>query len=248
MAMSIFPDFLKQIRTHLAREQRVLLLFLAIAGLAGSFAAISDEMKEGETAAFDKAVTYLFRVAPDHVDPIGPGWLPGVIIDITALGSVAVLTLVTMLAIAFLLVRGRWRQGLLVAFAISGGALASKALKALFARPRPDLVPHLVDVNTLSFPSGHATNSAIVYLTLAILVARTFTEAWTRAYILFSGILLTIMIGITRVYLGVHYPSDVIAGWTAGGAWALVMSALARILQQKHQIEPPQVPGRTRNS
>lgn len=236
-----FPN-IEILRKFLAQEQRLLLLFLLAVGLMGGFAALAEEVLEGETSAFDHSITWLFRLPPDHVAPIGPPWLTKAIIDITALGSVSVLTLVTLLAIAFLLILKRWRQSLLVAAAIASGALASTLLKAIFARPRPDLVPHLVEVNTLSFPSGHATNSAIVYLTLAILLARTFTERSIRIFILAVAIGLTIAIGITRVFLGVHYPSDVIAGWTAGAAWALLISAIARLLQRRQQIEPPETP------
>lgn len=231
---------LRPVAGILAREQRLLLLFLAVVGLGGAFGALASEMLEGETVAFDRAITHVFRVAPQFVEPIGSPWLPHAVIDITALGSVSILTLVTVLVFVFLLLSKRPHQALLVAGAIAGGALLSWVLKAIFARPRPEIVPHLVEVSSLSFPSGHATNSAIVYLTLAMLLSRAYTERATRLFILGAAIFLTMIVGISRIYLGVHYPSDVAAGWMAGGCWALAMSALARVLQQRRQIEQPE--------
>ena len=111
--------------------------------------------------------------------------------------------------------------------------------KALFARPRPEVVPHLVEVNSLSFPSGHSLNSAIVYLTLGVLIARSFEERSARVFTIGTAALLVLTIGFTRVYLGVHFPSDVLGGWTVGAAWALVMGMLASVLQRSRKIEQP---------
>ena len=224
---------------RLRREQWLLVMFLGGAMLLFGFVELAGEMTEGETTAFDKDILLALRHADNPAIPIGPAFLKGSMIDITALGGTTVLTLFAILAISFLLLRGRWRQALLAAFATGGGAIMGKLLKSLFARPRPEVVPHLVEVTSLSFPSGHSMNSAIVYLTLAVLLARSFTERKLRAFTIGVAVLLVLTIGFSRIYLGVHYPSDVLAGWSIGAAWALVMGLIATVLQRQHKIEQP---------
>ena len=230
---------LSTLKTYLHREQR-LLIGLGIGGaLAALFIKLAGEMSEGETEAFDIAILKALRVPGDLSTPIGPAWLLNSMRDLTALGGVTVLTLVTLLAIAFLLLRGRWHHALYTAMAIGGGAIMGRILKALFARERPEIVPHLVEVHSLSFPSGHSMNSAIVYLTLAVLVARGYEERRTRSFVIGAASLLVFVIGVSRVYLGVHYPSDVLGGWTVGAAWALLTGLIATNLQQRNRIEGP---------
>ncbi len=228
------------LRARLAREQKLLVAFLVAAGMVWAFVKLADEMGEGETAAFDRTITLLFRVPGDTAQPIGPTWLAQSVIELSALGSVVVLTLVSVMAVALLLFRKRYRLAAMMAAATGGGAILGAALKGMFARPRPNIVPHLVEVNTLSFPSGHATNSAIVYLSIALVLARNFEDRPTRVFILLSAVTLVIAIGLTRVFLGVHYPSDVVAGWMLGAAWALAMGAIARRLQVEHKVEQPE--------
>jgi undecaprenyl-diphosphatase len=224
---------------HLHRENRVLLSFLVALLLAVGFGALADEMGEGEVDGFDRAVTLALRTPADPAIPIGPVWLKEAAIDLTALGGVTILTLVTVLAIAFLVLRRRSHQALLVFVAVTSGSIFAGWLKAIYDRPRPAIVPHLVEVNSLSFPSGHAMNSAIVYLTLATILARSFREPSTRGFIIAVALALVIAIGCTRVFLGVHYPSDVIAGWSVGAAWALLVGVISSRLQDAHKIEQP---------
>ena len=174
--------------------------------------------------AFDRAILLGFRSSADPAIPVGPRWLPDAMTSLTALGSTIVLVLVCAASIAFLLLSGRTRTALFLFGATTGGMVMAGLLKLVYARPRPQLVPHLVDVTTTSFPSGHATDSAIVYLTLATLLARTIPERTLRIYMIGVAIALTLMIGVSRVYLGVHWPSDVVGGWTIGAAWALACS------------------------
>ena len=230
---------LSTLKTTLHREQR-LLIGLGIGGaLAALFIKLAGEMSEGETAAFDIAILKALRMPGDLSTPIGPAWLLNSMRDLTALGGVTVLTLVTLLAIAFMLLRGRWHHALYTAVAIGGGAVMGRILKVLFARERPEIVPHLVEVHSLSFPSGHSMNSAIVYLTLAVLIARGYEERRTRSFVFPAAALLVFLIGVTRICLGVHYPSDVLGGWTVGAAWALLTGLIATNLQQRHRIEGP---------
>ena len=171
--------------------------------------------------AFDRAIILALRHPANLGVPIGPGWLKGAMIDVTALGGSTVLTIVTVAVIGLLLVRHLPLTALLVAAATISGSSLVQAVKGQIDRARPTLVPHLVEVRGLSFPSGHSTNSAIVYLTLAGLAAQTVPDRATRNYLLAVAILLVGAIGCSRVYLGVHWPSDVLAGWSFGTLWAL---------------------------
>jgi len=219
------------LRRRLASVERALLIGLLLIGAAlFAFFRIASEVSEGDTMALDRAILTGLRAPADPALPIGPKWLPEAMTNITAFGSVTGLVLVCAAVIFFLLLSGRARTALFVFAATFAGIGLAALLKLAYSRPRPTLVPHLVDVTSSSFPSGHAADSAIVYLTLAALLARTVREPALRAYIIGAAILLTLLIGLSRVYLGVHWPSDVVAGWTIGAAWALACSlAHARI-------------------
>ena len=230
---------LSTLKTYLHREQHPLLSLVIGAALAFGFIKLAGEITEGETQAFDVAFLKALRVPGDLGTPIGPAWLLSSMRDLTALGGVTVLTLVSFLAIAFLLTRGRVKQALYTALATGGGALMGRLLKSLFARERPEVVPHLVEVHSLSFPSGHSMNSAIVYLTLAVMISRSFEDRKPRIFVIGVAALLVMTIGFTRLYLGVHYPTDVLGGWTVGAAWALAMGLIATRLQEERKIEQP---------
>ena len=214
-------------------EGAILLAFLALAALSLVFLKLASEMAEGETLGFDRAIMQWMR---DHAG--GPA-MRTTMLDITALGGTAVLTLVTVAVTGFLIVVRKAATAGFVAASVTGGALLSFALKLVFSRPRPDLVEHLVYVDTSSFPSGHAANSAVVYLTLGMLLASTQERHAPRIYLISVAILLTLAIGVSRVYLGVHWPSDVIAGWCAGAAWAGLCGVAGQWLQRRHRIEAP---------
>ncbi|MFY0563487.1 phosphatase PAP2 family protein [Archangium lansingense] len=207
------------------------LLTLAAVGLG--FIALSDEVREQETQHFDERVLLSLRRADNPEEPRGPRWLAEAARDVTALGSVSVLTLVVCAVAGFLVLVRRWRSLALVVGSTVGGALVNTLLKSLFARPRPTVVPHLTHVLTESFPSGHAMLSAIVYLTLGALLAQLVERRWLRAYLVGVALTLTLLIGLTRVYLGVHYPTDVLGGWMAGLAWALLTALLARAVKRR---------------
>lgn len=220
-----------------ATDLRLLSALLALAMLAWAFVWLSDEVVEGDTHAIDLWVLKALRRADDPSVPVGPAWLAEVARDLTSLGSVSVLAVfVTLAAINLVLVRQRRAAVVIVASSV-GGAIVSLALKALIARPRPEIVPHLTEVFTASFPSGHAMLSAVVYLTLGAVLARFTSSRRLRIYYLVVAVALMLVVGASRVYLGVHYPSDVLAGWLAGVAWALLVGLAVRALQRRGKVE-----------
>jgi undecaprenyl-diphosphatase len=187
---------------------------------------------------FDEWAIRAMRNADDPAKPIGPAWLHEAGRDLTALGGVAVLTLITVAVAGFLWLRKMFGAMWLVLAATLGGLAVSSALKSAFERPRPDLVPHLSIVHSSSFPSGHSMLSATVYLTLGALLGRFVQPLRLKAYFLLVALILTFLVGVSRVYVGVHYPTDVLAGWSAGLAWALLCWLAARALQQRGAVEP----------
>lgn len=224
---------------RLGRHELTLLVGLAVAaGLILSFALLAGEVMEGETAAFDRTVLMALRVAGDPAVPLGPAWLQNAARDITALGSIAVLSLITAIALGFLLLRGKRGAAALVLLAVGGGMTLSSLMKNEIGRARPDLVPHGDVVFTASFPSGHSLISAVVYLTLGAMLARFVEGRRQKAYVLVVAIGLTLLIGCSRVYLGVHWPTDVLAGWCLGAAWASLFWMVALWLQRRGAVEP----------
>lgn len=227
---------LVEIREWRGTETRIVLTVLLIAAGIWGFAEIADEVMEGEIQRFDEwAVTALRR--PDTPEiPVGGRMMLTVARDITALGGFTVLTLITMTVLGMLLLQGKKGAAGLIFVAAALGMGLSQLLKNLFTRPRPDVVPHLVSVSTPSFPSGHAMLSATIYLTLGVLLARFLNQRRLKIYVLSIAILLSILIGLSRIYLGVHYPTDVLAGWSAGAVWALICLLAARILERKGAV------------
>jgi undecaprenyl-diphosphatase len=214
-----------------------LVLLVLVAGGIWMFAQLTDEVKEGETSRFDQRVLLSLRNPADRSDPLGPAWVEETERDFTALGGVAVMGLLTLGVSGFLLFDGKKGAAVLVLVAVGGGLGLSSVLKHAVERPRPELVPHGSYVYTSSFPSGHSTMSAATYLTLGALLARVQRRRRVKAFLLGFAILITLLVGISRVYLGVHWPTDVLAGWTLGGIWALICWLLARRLQHSGQVE-----------
>ncbi len=234
-----FSNWLKKLRGKSLQELAPFALLGLIAALLASFGRIASMIVNGNTYAFDERLLLALRDPSDPADPIGPAWLENVMRDITSLGSFTVIILMTLVVVGYLLIDGKRAAAAFVLAATSGGIALSEILKALFARPRPELVAHLVDVNSTSFPSGHAMLSAVTFLTLGALLTRVQGSRRLKIYIVSIAILLTIAVGGSRVYLGVHWPTDVLAGWCAGASWAIGCWLLERRLQQRGRIEPP---------
>jgi undecaprenyl-diphosphatase len=226
--------------SRLARigELLPLLALLAAATITAAIVELASEVQEGDTHAIDRAVLLALREAGDSGEPIGPAWLQGVMMDITALGGTSVLTLTTLAAVGYLVAARKGATALYLSSAVIGGALLTSGLKIGFGRPRPELVAHLVEVQSASFPSGHAANSAITFLTIGVLLARAEADWRLKLYLVGVAMGMTFLVGCSRVYLGVHWPSDVLAGWSVGAAWALLCWGVASWLQRRRAIEP----------
>lgn len=217
-------------------ELAVLLVIVGVAAGVWAFSAIADEVMDGDSQPFDRAVLLAMRRA-DNLAPVGPAALQEAARDITGLGGAAVLSLLTLTVGGFLILDGKRRMALFVLCSVASGMLITGSLKVAFNRPRPDLVPHATSFSTPSFPSGHAMMSAVTYLTLGALLARSQERKRLKAFLMLLAAGLTFMVGLSRVYLGVHWPTDVFAGWTAGGSWALLCWFVARLLQGRRALE-----------
>lgn len=198
-----------------------------------AFLEIADEVGEGEWQAIDRELFLAFRDAGDTAVTLGPAWVQEAAIEFTALGGIPVIVLITLLVCGGLLAARLPGHALFVFVSVSGGALLSTGLKTVYARPRPDLVDHLDITHTASFPSGHATISTLTYLTLGALLAQIVPRRGFRIFVLAAAVFLAILIGVTRIYLGVHWPTDVAAGWALGTAWASLSFIVLTLLQMK---------------
>ncbi|WP_052763980.1 phosphatase PAP2 family protein [Microvirga massiliensis] len=229
---------LRILLAHAGRLERRIVVPLGVAGAALLlFTRIAGEVVEGDTRAFDEAVLLALRSSGDLSDPIGPVWLEEMMRDFTALGGTGVLAMLTVAVAGFLLMTRKSHAAAMILVSVVSGVVLSSLLKWGFARPRPELVPHEAAVYTQSFPSGHAMMSAVVYLTLGALLARTQAQTSVKIYLLVVAGLLTLLVGASRVYLGVHWPTDVIAGWALGSVWALLSWLTMLWLQERGDVE-----------
>lgn len=222
------------IGTH---ERETLVALVLIALCAWVFVELADEVVEGETFAIDERLLLAMRVDGDPSDPVGPLWFEELARDITALGGTGILALLTLAAVGFLALQRNGRLALYLAVAVTSGAAVSTLFKSLFDRARPDLVPHGQHVYTASFPSGHSMMAAVTFFTIGALLASAQPNLRLRAYLLGLATLLSVAVGVSRVYLGVHWPTDVLAGWTAGTAWALLCWTVAQVLRRRGRVE-----------
>jgi len=215
------------------QELSILVGAIVILALIWIFATLAGEVMEGDTRQFDEWVLGALRQRADPGQLRGPTWLASGAQDLTALGSPTVLGLTVLAVTGYLFLHGLYRNGMFIFVASVGGWVLNWLLKAVFARSRPDIVPHLREVMSSSFPSGHALTSAAVYLTLGALLMRIAEGRLAKYYCIAIAMLLTFLVGSSRVFLGVHYPTDVVAGWLIGMSWALLCWVVERTLERR---------------
>ncbi|HEY5072628.1 MAG TPA: phosphatase PAP2 family protein [Caulobacteraceae bacterium] len=204
------------------KEIGIVAAVLVVAAGALGFLGVADQVTDGHTKGFDLGLMLMLRHPGDITRPIGPAWLKLGAIDLTALGSITDLAIIVLIVAGFFAAQRRWREAALLLAASLSGLLLVDVFKLVFGRERPPLAMHAIQVDNASFPSGHAMLSAIVYLSLAALLAHFADRRRVRIFALGAGLLLTLVVGASRVYLGVHWPTDVMAGWALGAAWAML--------------------------
>jgi undecaprenyl-diphosphatase len=219
---------------RMARAEIVALTALLVIALGVmTFVEVADDMTEADGQAFDQMVlTWLQPVAGE---PRGPWWLHEAAADLTSLGGISVLTLFAVIAFSFLIIQRKRLSALLLVVGLIGGVALSEGLKALFARERPPVAYQAVETLNASFPSGHALLSTVFYLSLGVMLTRAFPRKRLKAFVLVAGIVIALLIGVTRVYLGAHWASDVLAGWCAGAAWAMALWLVAYAVQRRQE-------------
>jgi len=209
-------------------ELSVLITLVVLLAGVWLFDTIAEGVVGRDPRYMDRQILLALREPGDPSDPIGPTGLEIMMRDFTALGGTAVTSLVTLSVVGYLLLRRQYNLVVLVVVTVVGSGILTQVLKSAYARPRPALVPGLMDVLDASFPSGHSSGAAAVYLTLGSLLARLQRRRVLEIYVLALAVALTLLVGISRVYLGVHYPSDVVAGWLLGALWAMFTLLVAR--------------------
>ena len=228
----------QRVQHFVSAEIWLLAAIAAASGLLLAFLSLADEVVEGETEAFDNSILMLFR-DPTNVDQVvGPDWVHEMVRDITALGSFSLLGLAVIGVCAYLVMVRLKSAALLLIVSVIGGTLLSTFLKMGYNRPRPDLTA-MSQQFTASFPSGHAMLSAVTFLTIGAVLARLAPSRRLQIFAIAGGVFLTVLVGCSRLYMGVHYPSDVLAGWCLGAAWAVLCSTIAFKLQRSGAVEEP---------
>lgn len=199
---------------------------------------LTEEVLEKEPHGLDNRILLALREPQDLHRLVGPSWLEHASVNLTALGSVSVLTLLTVLVFGYLVVTRKFQAATLLVCAAIGGTALSYTLKFLVSRDRPQVVPHLTEISDFSYPSGHSMLSTVIFLTLAVILAQTVESRRAKIYLIVAALFLAFVVGVTRVLIGVHYPTDVMAGWAAGTVWALFCWLLAEWLRNRGIWKP----------
>jgi undecaprenyl-diphosphatase len=227
-----------QIATFLRRALRVaraeiaaLAALLVVTLGVMTFVEVADDATEADGQAFDMAVLTWLQPVPG--DARGPWWVEEAAADLTSLGGISVLALFAVIAVIFLVMQRKRLSALLLVLGLAGGVALSEGLKAVFERARPPAAYQAVETINASFPSGHALLSTVFYLTLGVMLTRAFARRRFKAFALGCGVALALIIGLTRVYLGAHWASDVIAGWCAGAAWAMALWLVSYAVERR---------------
>lgn len=224
----MFKKRLKQFSAYCRGKNREALLLLLGLGVYGLlvylFVELVDEVLEGETIMFDESVLL-------YINARSTPLLDSLIPLVTELGGVVMVALVTIAAVALLLNKRRFKDAIIMASSIAGAAALIVILKSIFARDRPSLWEQLVMESSYSFPSGHSIASSALALTTVYLLR----NSKYKNVALLLAIPYMVLIGFTRMYLGVHYPTDVIAGWLVSGIWLgiviVIVSFTPRLLR-----------------
>lgn len=233
MQSSDLVPFLRRAIT-LARAEFAALGALAIVTLGiMTFVEIADDMTEADGQAFDQMVLHWMQ--PIAGQPRGSRWLHEAAADLTSLGGISVLTLFAVVALGFLLILRKRLSALLLVVGLVGGVGLSEGLKALFERARPPAVYQAVETLNASFPSGHALLSTVFYLTVAVMMTRAFPKRRLKAYVLGVGMVFALLVGLTRIYLGAHWTTDVLAGWSIGAAWAMALWLVSYAVERRQR-------------
>jgi undecaprenyl-diphosphatase len=221
---------------RIARTEIVALAaLLIVAGGIITFVELADDMTEADGRAFDQAVLQAMRPG-GSADGWGPPWLETAALDLTSLGGIAVLGLFAVIVVVFLILQRKRLSALLLVLGLAGGVAMSEGLKALFERDRPPEAFRAVETINASFPSGHALLSAVFYLSIGVMLTRAFPRRRFKAYVLGVALLLTLIVGLTRVYLAAHWATDVLAGWSVGAAWAMALWLVAYAVQRRQAV------------
>ena len=201
----------------------LLMLIVITATIACGFALTLDG-----PANFDAPILLWFRDSNDTVQLAGFSWMTQFWLSMTWLGDTTPRLVVAGLAILGLLILRRWHSALFVTGVLLSGITLSTLIKGWVGRPRPQLVAHLDEVGSMSFPSGHALNSTLFYLTITLIIAPLLTHRAARWFLYSLAISSPLAIGISRVALGVHWPSDVLASWVIAYCWLGLWVMLAK--------------------
>ncbi|MEQ8482376.1 MAG: phosphatase PAP2 family protein [Hoeflea sp.] len=228
---------LRGVRTGNANRLPVALFAIVTLGVY-AFIEIADELAEGELRKIDEGLFLLLRSPADRSVPIGPAWLQETAVEITAIGGYPLIVLTLGAVAGFFVVTRRYGAAVYAVLSVGTGALLSQTLKNYYGRPRPDLVDHLDTVHTMSFPSGHALVTTVTYLTLASIVIGFLDSRRARFYVLSFAVFVAVIVGVSRVYVGVHWPSDVAAGWALGAAWASLSWLIVHLISRRKTGAP----------
>jgi undecaprenyl-diphosphatase len=203
-------------------EARALAVVVACGLALWGLIRLGSEMREGETLDFDRDLMMALRAPGQPHAPIGPSWLPDAMRDVTALGSTALITLATLTAAAALLYRRRWGRALVLLLVVVLANASDDLLKVFYNRARPDFAVAGLYIRSQSFPSGHSTASAALWLTLATIASSFEARTDAKVFWFVTAVLAILAVGFSRVYLGAHWATDVVAGWILGAMWALI--------------------------
>ncbi len=218
-------------RTELAVLGALLVITLGVV----TFVELADAMTETDGQAFDQGVMAMLRPYADPTRPWGPWWLKEAAADITSLGGISVLGLFATIVVVFLVIQKKRLSAVLLVLALIGGVFLSEGLKAVFERERPPIEYQAVETLNASFPSGHALLSAVFYLSLGVMLIRAFPKRRLKVYVLGVAMTITVLVGVTRVYLGAHWATDVFAGWSVGAAWAMALWLVSYAVERRQQ-------------